>query len=193
MKILHICSYYQNVLFENLVAALRKHGMENEVYIFLPKEERENDFPNKKENIRLSYCYNKWERVFFHLKHTKVDRDFTEKYCDTIKEYDCVYAHSLFSNGYIAYKAKKKWGTPYIVMVQNTDLNVFFKRMKHLVPLGRNILKEADKIIFASQSYLNEALDKYVEKACRKEIESKSVVIPYGIDDYYFTQNHHCY
>lgn len=186
MNILHICSYYDNVLFENLVHALRKNGMENEVYIFFPKEREQEDFKNKKENITLSYCYDKKDRWFFHIKHNKVRDDFLNKYRERIDAFDCIYAHSLFSNGYIAYTAKKQWGIPYIVMVQNTDLNVFFGYMKHLRKLGIDIMMNADKIIFASQAYVDTMTKKYISSGILADFQDKVTIIPYGIDDFYF-------
>ena len=186
MNILHICSYYENILFENLVHALTKQKIENEVYIFFSKEQKAVPFNNKKERITLSYCYNKIDRIFFHVKHSKVMKDFEKKYKDRINDFDAIYAHSLFSNGYIAYKAKQKWGIPYVVMVQNTDLNVFFRYMKHLHALGIDILKNADRIIFASQSYVDEIFEKYIPNKIATQIKEKISVVPYGIDDYYF-------
>ena len=186
MNILHICSYYENVLFENLVKALDKQGINNEVFVFFPKEQARQNFERERTNVVLKFCYSKKDRCIFHLKHNKVVQCFTEEYHARINNFDVIYAHSLFSNGYVAYKAKKRWGIPYIVMVQNTDLNVFFKYMKHLHSLGINILKNASKIIFASQSYVDEALNKYIPAKTAEEIKEKISIVPYGIDDYYF-------
>lgn len=191
VNILHICSYYENVLYENLVKALQKKDINNEVYVFLSKETRGTSNINTTDiHVRLSYCYNKFERFFFHLKHMKVLNDFVASYEGRISSFDCLFAHSLFSNGYIAYKAKEMWKIPYVVMVQNTDINVFFKYMKHLKSLAISIIKNADKVIFASETYRQMVLDNYIPDEGKTDFINKAVVVPYGIDDFYYSNMH---
>src|SRR5690606_3295282 len=114
----------------------------------------------------------------------KIRKNFLEHY--NLSEYDVVHAHSLFSNGYIAYLAYKKYKTPYITAVRNTDLDIFFKKMVHLRRLGVNILLNSQKIIFLSESYKNECIEKYIPQKFKSIIMEKAVVIPNGIDDYWF-------
>ena len=102
MNILHICSYYENVLFENLVKALDKQGINNEVFVFFPKEQARQNFERERTNVVLKFCYSKKDRCIFHLKHNKVVQCFTEEYHARINNFDVIYAHSLFSNGYVA-------------------------------------------------------------------------------------------
>jgi glycosyltransferase involved in cell wall biosynthesis len=83
-------------------------------------------------------------------------------------------------------KLKKDFGIPYIVAVRNTDVNLFFKRMFHLRWIGLKILENADRVIFLSESYKKEVLEKYVPASKKAEINEKISVIPNGIDDFWF-------
>ena len=182
MRILHVNSYYAaGNFYKNLFDNQVKTGLDIKVYVPVSK-----NLIYKKDYgdyTTVSYNHGKYDRIFFHLKHYKIWQDFLNKI--NYKNYDIVHAHSLFSNGYIAYKLNKKHNIPYIVAVRDTDTNIFFKRMIHLRPLGVDILKRASKVIFLSESYRDNTIDKYIPKKLQKEIKQKSHVIPNGIDDYW--------
>ena len=72
-------------------------------------------------------------------------------------------------------KLKRQYGIPYIVAVRNTDVNLFFKKMIHLRKLGINIMKEADKVIFLSNTYKDQVIEIYSK--LQDESIIKSVVI----------------
>lgn len=129
-------------------------------------------------------CYQEWNRFFFLLKENKVWNDFKVRY--EKEKIDMTFAHSLFSNGYISWKAKREWGIPYIVYIQNTDINVFFKWRVNLRKLGIQILLDADKIIFASNSYFETLIAKYVPIKYKEIIQQKSQIIPYGIEEIFY-------
>ncbi len=94
----------------------------------------------------------------------------------------CSNAHSLLTNGGIAYSLHRRSGVPYIVAVRDTDINVLLKRMPHLRPLARRILKHASKVIFLSSSYRDRALAPYLSREEQAEVAAKSAVVPNGID-----------
>lgn len=181
-KVLHICSYYIGTkLYQKLFDSLEKLKIEEDAYVFVDKKhETKQELPS---NVYISKCYNKFDRLFFHIKHTKVLKDIKSKL--EIKIYDIMHAHSLFSNGYIAYKLYQKYDIPYIVAVRNTDLNLFFDKLIHLRPMGVNILRNAKRVIFISEPYKKYTIDKFIPEKFKKEIESKSVVIPNGIDQFW--------
>lgn len=129
-------------------------------------------------------CFNKIDRLFYHYKYNKIYNQLISNI--NVSEYEILHAHSLFANGYIAYKVFKNYKIPYIVAVRNTDANVFFKYFIHLRKLGIEILENASKIIFISNSYKEKLLNKYIPKSKREYIENKCIVIPNGIDNYFF-------
>lgn len=181
MKILHINSYYADGKFyKNLYDEQVKNGTEIDVFVPTPSEVKRDLGVYSKVRIN----HGKYDRFIFHLKHHKIYKDVTKQY--TIDNYSIIHAHSLFSNGYIAMKLKREFGIPYITAVRNTDVNAFFKYMVHLRGLGVKILEEADRIVFLSEAYKDEVIQKYIPEALKATIAQKSHIIPNGIDAFWF-------
>lgn len=180
--VLQICSYYLGTkLYQTLFASIEKLGVDQYVYVFTDKSNTVGD--ECAPNVVISKCYSKIDRLFFHLKHAKVLNDIRKRF--EISTFDNIHAHSLFSNGYIAYKLNLEYNIPYVVAVRNTDVNLFFRKLRHLRGLGVNILRNAQSIIFISESYRKSTIADYIPEKYRKEIEAKSCVIPNGIDDFW--------
>ncbi len=184
MKILHINSYYSvSGFYKNLFELQRKTKIDIDVFVPVSTSYENKDF-SFGEYTTLSKNHGKFDRAIFHIKHRKILNDIKGKY--DINQYSLMHAHSLFSNGYIAMKLKEKYGTPYIVAVRSTDVNIFFKRMVHLRKMGLKILMDADQIIFLSESYRDFVLEKYVPEMVRESFLTKSHIIPNGIDKFWF-------
>lgn len=182
MKILHINSYYSGSMFyKNLYDQQEKKGLD--ISVFVPTTSSVENIDDFGEYTIISVNHLKYDRFIFHLKHTKILKDIIKRY--DIEKYTLIHAHSLFSNGYIAMKLKKKYGIPYIVAVRNTDVNTFFKRMIHLRRIGIEILKNANSVIFLSKSYRDEVIEKYIPKKMKELIIKKTSIIPNGIDDFW--------
>ena len=182
-KVLQICSYYLGTkLYQRLFESLEANNIQEDAYVFTNYENSIKE--GYQQNVKVSKCYNNRDRYIFHLKHLKVLKDIQNKM--DIHKYNVIHAHSLFSNGYIAYKLYKKYNIPYIVAVRNTDVNIFFKKMIHLRPLGLNILRNARKVIFISNPYKEFTINNYIPNKYKNEITEKSVVIPNGIDRFWF-------
>ena len=188
-EILHINSYgLYNNLFDNLYKEQLKKGIELKVYEFGAEGTQENAvFVPEELKIKIirDFNFKQWHRFFFHVKHKKVFSAI-QYAIDDFSEYSVVHAHSLFSNGYIALRIKQKYQIPYVVAVRNTDVNDFFKKLLFLRPLGVKILKEAEFVVFLSDSYKDKVLSQYVPDSIRRDIEKKSCVIPNGIDEFWF-------
>ena len=182
MKILHINSYYYgSKLYKNLFDEQIKNGLDISVFVPVSKPiNNESDFGTY---TKISVNHSKYDRILFHLKHYKILADINRKY--TISDYNVIHAHSLFSNGYVAMKLNEQYKIPYIVAVRNTDVNTFFRKMVHLRKMGINILRKAKQIVFLSESYRDQVLQNYVPNILRKDIYSKSSIIPNGIDDFW--------
>ena len=182
LKVLQICSYYIGTkLYNKLFTSLSVFEVDQRVYVFVSKLYEIDNPVNYR--IDVSHCYNSFDRLFFNIKHSKVLKDIESKY--KIEKFNIMHAHSLFSNGYIAYKLNQRYNIPYVVAVRNTDVNLFFKRMIHLRKIGIEILKNANKIIFISEPYKTHTIKTYVPKDCQDEIIKKSIVIPNGIDEFW--------
>ncbi|MGI5901088.1 MAG: glycosyltransferase family 4 protein [Desulfitobacteriia bacterium] len=183
MKILHLNSYYNGSSFyKNLYDKQVEQGLKIDVFVPVPFSADLKNF-DLGDYTLVSPDFSEWERCIFHLKHAKILKSLERRY--QINNFTLSHAHSLFSNGYLALKLKEKYGLPYLVAVRNTDLNVFFKYMLHLRPLGVKILKEAEKIIFLSQPYRDKLLAGYIPAPLREEFLAKSLIIPNGIADFW--------
>jgi glycosyltransferase involved in cell wall biosynthesis len=185
MRVLHINSYYSTRNFYyHLYEAQLRLGLSLDVYVpiaYQPKIKIEvNDY------TKVVINHHRFDRYFFHLKHYKILNDIQKQYA--INEYSVFHAHSLFSNGYIAWKLKQKYGIPYIVAVRSSDVNTFFKKMIHLRKMGVNILRDASFVIFLSESYRQTVINHYIPSSDRRSIFAKSHVIPNGIDKFWLTQ-----
>lgn len=180
IRICHICSYYDTVLFHHMVEA-QKEFSDPTVFFFRPVGARPlYSLPDVDE----VNCFTQLDRLLFFVKERKVYEAYDRLYSG--RTFDLAYAHSLFANGYIAYRAHRERGIPYVVMVQNTDLNVFFKYRLPLRDTGIEIARHAERVLFASESYRQKFLHRYVPKRYRAEIEARTLVIPYSIEDLFF-------
>lgn len=182
MDILQICNgYLDTKLFDKLFTTLEKQQIKNNIYVPINKRKYVDAIIPK--NVIVSKCFNSFDRVIFHLKHTKVLRDILKHY--DINKIDLLHAHTLFSNGYIAYKLHEKYGIPYIVTVRNTDVNIFFKKMIYLRGLGIKIMRNAEQIIFLSPAYKENCISEYIPRNLQEKVTEKSVVLPNGINEYF--------
>ena len=183
MKILHINSYYADSLFyKKMYDKQIKDNLDIVVFVSVSKNRDTSNLDLGKYTY-ISHNHGKYDRLLFHLKHSKIYKDVLNKL--DIEDYSLVHAHSLFSNGYIAYKLYRKYDIPYIVAVRNTDINIFFKKMIHLRKLGISILKNAKQIIFISDTYKDYLFERFIPLNYKEELLSKSTIIPNGIDNFW--------
>jgi len=183
LRIIHVNSYYsQSYFYKSLYAEQIRQKILIDVYVPVAKNYSNKEF-DFGEYTRVSKNHNKYDRLIFNLKHSKIENDFKKYY--KLTDVDLIHAHSLFSNGYIAYKIHKTKKIPYIVAVRDTDVNVFFKKMYHLRRLGINILKDAKTIIFLSRTYREETIEKFIPKKYQEDIRNKSIILPNGVNSYW--------
>lgn len=192
MKVLQICSFYAvNNLYKNLFNGLKDIGVESDIYIPC----RPKNIPNKiEENEMFSRVYKNGDNLYekfinifsqyeFYIKNNRIYEDLKNKV--NLNKYNIIHAHSLFENGYLAYKAKKEYGIEYIVALRNTDVNGYFKNARHLRKLGIEIMKNAKKVIFISPSYKEFVIDNFIRENEKVDLLEKFQVIPNGIDDFW--------
>lgn len=184
MKILHINSYYNGSSFYDNIFKFQRKEHTVDIYCHMSKSDNNSILDS---NCIIGRPYRRIFKYFYFAKHRRIWRDINSRF--TISTYDIVHAHSLFSNGFEAYKIFNATGTPYIVSIRNTDINVFYKYLLYLRPLALHILLYSKKIIFISQPYKDYLINKLIPKKYRQEIEMKSVVIPNGIDDFWFNNS----
>jgi glycosyltransferase involved in cell wall biosynthesis len=187
MKILHICNdFSKQRIYNQLITHLEDFEIEQTVYV--PVRTKEEIGKYKNENLRLvnyiySYILRPYHRILFQLKINTVYKDLINHI--EVSKINKIHAHCLFSNGAVALKLKKEKGIPYIVAVRNTDINIFYKYMRHLRKLGLEILKEADKVILITPSYKPLILDKYIPYEDTNDFISKVSIIPNAVESFW--------
>lgn len=183
MRILHInCNYIGTTLHQLMIEKLDTLGVENEV--FVPTYDRNTAVIKPNDNVYVSECFSKWNRVLFDLKQYKIIKAVEEHY--DITSFDLIHAYTLFTDGNVARKLSEKYGIPYVVAVRNTDVNVFFKKMLYLRKRGERVLLQAKHVFFLSKTYQKTVLERYISKTNIVNVERKSVMIPNGIDNFWF-------
>jgi len=121
------------------------------------------------------------------LRFVSTYADVYERLTGDLAEFgpDLVHAHTLFSNGVLAYWAWKQFGVPYVVAVRSTDIWHFLHLAPHLIPLGVRILRHAHRVVFLSAASRSVALKRLVPPGERVSFEKRSVIIPNGLDSFW--------
>lgn len=182
MRVLHInVNYIVSTLHQTMIEHLNQTGVESRV--FVPTYDKTRAIIDCNDDVILSECFNKWDRIFFYNKQKKIIDSILSSY--DLTSFDLIHAYTLFTDGNAALELSLKYNLPYVVTIRNTDLNDFFKKMIHLRSRGIEILKKASAVFFLSSAYKNTVLEKYVPSNLKREIDSKSYLIPNGIDDFW--------
>lgn len=183
MRILHInCNYIGTALHQTMIEHLENCGLENQVYVPTYDKSRAVIKPN--QNVLVSECFRKWDRLIFYYKQAKILKDIESKI--DITEFDRIHAYTLFTDGNCAKKLSEKYHIPYVVAVRNTDVNTFFAHNPFLRKRGVEIMKGASAIFFLSNSYKKEVFEKYIPSQDAQQLAAKVHIIPNGIDDFWF-------
>lgn len=123
------------------------------------------------------------DRILYRKKIKKYERELIKKI--DINEYDIIHAHSLFSDGGVAYLLNKRYEKPYVVAVRTTDINVFLKYFPFIKPFGRRIIDNAQKVVFITPSIKEQLLNNLYSNEKIFFPDKKGIIIPNGINDYW--------
>lgn len=95
MKLLNInANYHLTSLHQIMASFLGKEGVETQNYVATYNEKLSVITLN--DNVILSECFNKWDRVWFDYKQSKILADIQNKI--DVKSFDCIHAHTLFTD-----------------------------------------------------------------------------------------------
>ena len=183
INILHInANYIYSQLHKCMVEKLDLKGNTSNK-VFVATYNKKLGIVKTDSDVIVCECFNKWDRLFFDYKQRKILKAVEEN--TDIRNFNCIHAYTLFTDGNCARNLSKKYNIPYVVAVRNTDVNSFFRIMKHLRKRGVKIMLDAKAVFFLSEAYLQEVLTKYVPKKYHDTIISKTQIIPNGIDDFW--------
>lgn len=186
MKILHLCNDFAgSAVHAELYRRLDEAGVEQVVYCPLRNEalNGKNAFQGKHTQIIYSPILKKIHRLLFHLKINTIVRDIEQKI--DLSEISCIHATTLFSDGAVALQLKKRHQIPFIAAVRNTDINVFMKYMPHLWTLHREVIREAEKIVFITPNLQKKCTAHHTLRDITPLLHDKSLVIHNGLNEYW--------
>ncbi len=187
MKVLHICSYYLGAnIYRDMCRNLVNKGVD--ISAFVPEEKNKDKGIAVDDFVQISKCFRKYDRFIFRYKQAKILKSIKKSY--KFESFDMIHAHTLFSNGNIAYRLNKQYGIPYVVAVRSTDLYFFFKKLFWLNGLGNKILKNAKAIIFIAPPSKELLLNCYVKPKNKEEIAAKCHIIPNGLERFWCDNRH---
>jgi glycosyltransferase involved in cell wall biosynthesis len=175
-------------VYYKLFSELKKRDLPFTVYVPLHenkniKDISEADFPYSYYSNRIIKPYDK---LLYFTKIRRMVKDVELNF--NLSEVSLVHAHSLFSDGAVAYELYKKYNIPYIIAIRNYDVNKYFKYAFHLRKYALEIMLNAKKVIFISPSYQKYVIGKYIPSKYRERMRLKIKTIPNGVDDYWLNQ-----
>ena len=185
MKILHINNAYLDTpLYQNLYDALAALGFENWVHMTFRERNREKaEGYRDREGFGMTEVSSNWlVRWLVFPKSRRVLRDVIPA-CEGVRP-DLVHAHSLLSDGLVAYGLKKRFGIPYVVAFRYTD-ELMLRYNMTLKSAARRVLMEAKQVVFLSPSSVEVALG-YLRKGEQEGLLKMQVLIPNGVDEFWF-------
>lgn len=189
MRISHLCVNYGAPLYQELFVNLNTYEAEQNV--FYPRNKHH--LVNKQEvpyKVHSPLLLSLSTKLFFRKKR-KIMR---KAYHPVFKDFkpDIIHAHTLFSDGSLANYYYEELAIPFIVAFRSTDIDFFIKYKPWLKSYGRRIADNAKFIVFISPS-----LRRKFEQVFGKDFSSKSLLIPNGINQLFFSigakykQRHH--
>ncbi len=182
MKILHVCNnFISSTVHQRMAQASRKLGIRNTV--FAPVVTLHGRVKPEEDEYAVG-CVNSIDRFFFHHKQKKTYKAL--KNTVNVNDYDYLHTHCVFTDGNVALRLKKELGLPYLVTINNTDLNHFFKLRFLLRKRGVRIMQESSAIVFIAEPYRKAVFEKYIPAHLHAQLLKKTYIIPFGMDDYWF-------
>lgn len=184
MKCLHICNgFLGSKVHEHLYRALSTEGLEQTVYYFVRNDKLDIYESTEGFDVVGSKPLKIWHKVFFRNKIKFLFKDLLLKV--NVSEYDIVHATTLFSDGALALKIYKNFQIPYVLAIRGADVNAYFRYRPDLVPLAKEILQNASRLVFISRSLEKNFYNiSFIDRIART-LRPKSIVIFNGLDRYW--------
>lgn len=186
MKIFHICSYYiGSKVYQSIFQKYSSNENISDQFVYVPIRKPSQEDANSLDNNKISLCYEKClnplTRVFFFYKLIALFKCLCRvlKKNPEICNFDIIHAHTLYSDGFLAYFAHRKLNIPYVITVRTTDVSLYEKFAPHWRMMARKVLKNAQCVVFMSSGHM-----RLIERKYKKHLP-KTVVIPNGVDQFW--------
>lgn len=181
MRLLYVSSDVSDIHL-NLLSSLEKEGVENVLATYSLSK-------SSKDPIQATKTwYYKSKSIFkgpaFYIER---HRSAAKYFINIIEKshIDVLHANMMFGDGFICRAISKTMHVPYVLSVRNTDMNLWFLwKLPWIRHAGYQNLVEAKAIIFLNQPYRQALLNRLPERI-RDSVETKCLVIPNGINDFW--------
>ena len=178
MKILHICVNFHENLFLQLITELSKKV--DKQFVFHPRRKCFNTQNTSQKGIQIysPVILNHFTRFFYLFKMARMwvfYRNFLSE-----NSFAFVHAHTLLSDGGLAYLIKIFQNKSYIVAFRSSDVYIL-KKKPWLRYFAKLVLKNAEKIVIITPD-----LSKKFEQVFGNKYKENIKIIPNGIDNEYF-------
>ena len=170
----------------SLYQELDRLGVSQIVYSYFRKASgKRNEFDASNTVFVLRPILRQYHRALYHLKVSRVFHDV----CNTVEisKVSISHATTLFSDGAIAYKLFNKYRIPYVVAVRSTDVDDFLRLAPHTWRMGRQVLLNAQKVVFITESLKEKLLSHPFICHDKDAVIQKTIVRPNGIPDYWLS------
>lgn len=179
IRICHLASYFEtNRLYSTMVDKLS--ALDTKQLVVSPRGFKNTPTSSELVTYHGDQVWDSVDKLWFSRKINKYTKYIAD--CPAILDNDVCHAHSLYSDGLVAYQLYRSHGIPYVITIRNTDLRIFARFFVHLRALVREVLSNASHVIFVNNHYqerlcelLNLTLD-----------DEKVSVIPNGLDSFWF-------
>lgn len=186
MKILHLCSYYiGSRVYRNLCEQLARDERVDWQNIWIPVREHKHEGENlsAEPGIDTIYCksLNLLTRLSFLFKLFRLILSFERhpRRVDMLQDCTVIHAHTLYSDGYLAYWLSRKYKIPYVLSVRTTDVSVFERFLPHWGWMTRRVIANAQCLIFISPAHKAKIEARYADCLPR------TLLVPNGLDEYW--------
>ena len=184
--LLHICNnFISSKVHANLIRSIAGAiGLQQFVFVPIRTELHRGLFGFALPNVEITYkkCQGRVLRFFPLLKILVTLVAFLRSTRDKKLNGARVLAHTLWSDGCVAYFNKVITGVPYSVVIRNTDINWFVPKLPHYRWLIARILGSAEAVVFVSLAHRRRFEKTYPDLyAAAGSIE----VIPNGVEEFW--------
>jgi len=187
MNVIHINSYFETNLYEEIYSRLRDNAIITNVII--PIRFGDSRYDDKKDKYNVIECYNKIDRFFLKTKIKKEVKAIKSRFNSILQNADIFHAHSLYSNGTVTYELSLIYKKPFVLTIRNSDINNLAKLYKMHNSYKNLILRSAKSIIFVSKAGRDKFIKNIRNVMTKEYVVSHSTIIPNGISNSFFSTN----
>lgn len=179
--VLHVAGDFPNQrVYVELVRHVEQAGVAQEVYAAV-RSRAEADWKVPEgltARVHLPLLLARRHRVLFRAKIRMITRHLARDVA--LDRVGAVHAHSIYSDGAVAWRLHRRGGLPYLVTVRNGDLNAFMRYRPDLAGVRNAVLRSAHAVVFLSPAY-RERLLRRLPTAVRKHVERRQETVPNGV------------